>query len=522
MKTRIPICLIALVFSTAVNQAAAQVYYDTSIPNPLYQQNGFVKQKPSLDEVPDYQLVKSKMPVPFWSGRKEVIDCYWKAWELAFRNVKKATAANRFVQPYISPAFNDHIFMWDTSFMVMFGRYGRNAFNFQGSLDNFYSNQHKDGYITREISELNGAPIFEKFDPSSTGPNLMPWAEWDYYQFYRDQQRLAKIFPVLLAYYEWLQQNRTWQDGSYFASGWSCGMDNQPRVPKGYHLEFSTGMMSWVDATLQQVFAAKLLLKMAKVLHRETEVTGLHREVTELSNYVQTRMWDNKTGYLYDRFRDGTLSDVKSIASYWALLAEVVPANGLERFIAHLENPREFKRRHRIPALSADNKDYKPDGNYWQGGVWAPTNYMVLRGLSLCGKDSLAYEIARNHLDNVVKVYEKTGTLWENYAPDVTEGKYRKDMVGWSGLTPISILFEYVFGISADKDEGMIVWDIRLTDEFGLKNYPVAGNGLVDFWCGKRKSTTDKPVIRIHASTPVTIKVIWKGGSKILKIKPKS
>ena len=42
---------------------------------------------------------------------------------------------------------------------------------------------------------------------------------------------------------------------------------------------------------------------------------------------------------------------------------------------------------------------------------------MVITGLLQQGYRKLAYEIARNHYDNVLKVYKNTGTFWEYYAP---------------------------------------------------------------------------------------------------------
>lgn len=54
-----------------------------------------------------------------------------------------------------------------------------------------------------------------------------------------------------------------------------------------------------------------------------------------------------------------------------------------------------FARKHMIPTLSADDANFNPSGGYWNGAVWAPTNYMVLRGLTKCGFDSLAYQIAK-------------------------------------------------------------------------------------------------------------------------------
>jgi len=65
-------------------------------------------------------------------------------------------------------------------------------------------------------------------------------------------------------------------------------------------------------------------------------------------------MWDEANSFYYDHFKDGTLSDVKTIGAYWALLADIVPKERISAFIEHLRNPNEFNRPHRIPSLSAD------------------------------------------------------------------------------------------------------------------------------------------------------------------------
>jgi hypothetical protein len=156
----------------------------------------------------------------------------------------------------------------------------------------------------------------------------------------------------------------------------------------------------------------------------------------------------NQSGQDKDK-REG-LSEVKTIGAYWTLLAGVVPQERLAKFVSHLDNPNEFKTPHRVPALSRDHPKFAENGDYWNGGVWAPTNYMVpdirpravcalaptvwltytsllahyaieraqvLRGLTKNGQDELAYDIASNHHRAVVKVYELTGTVWENYSP---------------------------------------------------------------------------------------------------------
>ena len=501
--------------------AAAQEPYKLYTFNKYFEENSFIKAPQDTNTPPSFLQIKEKLPQPFWAGHSDAVRCYWKAWEIAFSHLKKVTPQNNFVSPYIDAAFNGNIFMWDASFMTMFGRYGSRAFNFQGTLDNFYRKQVPDGFICREIYGASGQDCFERVDPSSTGPNIMPWVEWEYFLNFNDTDRLKRVFPPLLAYYKWFSLNRTWKDGSYFLSGWGCGMDNQPRVQEGYDVQWSNGHMSWVDANMQAVFAAKTLIKMAKVLHREQDVVGLQIEAQQLDRFVNDQMWNEKLHFYTDKFRDGSLSSVQTIGSFWALLAGVLPPERMDSYVGQLSDPKKFNRPHRVPSLAADCPQYEANGGYWRGAVWAPTAYMVLRGLTNIGRDSLAHAIGMNHLLNVVEVFNKTGTFFENYAPEKAQGNNRDNFIGWTGLAPIAVLFEYGFGIQADVPHNRLVWRVDLTDEFGVRQYPFGVNGLINLHCKARKSKKDKPVVTVLSNTNFTLSIIWGGGSYKINVKGK-
>ena len=160
-----------------------------------------------------------------------------------------------------------------------------------------------------------------------------------------------------------------------------------------------------------------VLIDMGKILGHEQDTAWLAEEVEMLTALINDKLWSEEDAFYYDMWRTG-LSGVKSIGAYWTLLADIVPAERLPRLIAHLENPAEFKRPHRVPTLSADHPEYNEHGDYWRGSVWAPTNYMVLKGLERVGYHDLAHEIACNTLDNVVKVFLETDTVWENYSSE--------------------------------------------------------------------------------------------------------
>jgi hypothetical protein len=493
-------------------------FKNTYVRQPLVSENTFRSRRPDDARLPRFSETERLLPRPHWHGHDAAISCYWKAWELAFRNLRKPTKKNGFISNYIDTAYNNNLFMWDSAFICMFARYGSRAFAFQRTLDNFYAKQHPDGFICREINGKDGTDCFHRYDPVSTGPNLLPWSEWEYFLNTGDTARLETVFAPLVAFYQWMKQYRTWPDGTYWASGWASGMDNQPRLPAQYNMNFSHGHMVWLDTCLQQILTGRILLQIGEVLERWQEIEEVEDECNALTRVVNDQLWDERSAFYYDRFASGNRGTTMSIGAYWALLAGVVPPERLERFVAHLEDADEFNRPHRVPSLAASDAKYQPLGRYWQGGVWAPTNYMVLRGLVRAGKDALAHDIAMNHLKNVVKVFEETGTLWENYAPEhVRPAKPAKpDFVGWTGLTPIAVLLEHVFGLQPDVPGGVLRWDIRLLEEHGVSRYPFGRKGKLTLKCARRSSPKERPVVEIRSNVPISVEIQWSGGKERL------
>jgi alpha,alpha-trehalase len=492
-----------------VNRGLTYVY------NPYAEENKFLHMPVENNPLPLYENSKDKLPKPIWDGHENYIKCYDYAWKLAFNNLRTPNAEAGFVSNFIDTAFNGFLFMWDSSFIVLFGKYGAQIFDFQKTLDNFYSHQHYDGFICREICESENGEQFCRYDPSGTGPNIMPWSEWESYLQTGDKERISKIFAPLLAYHLWLKENHTWRDGTYFSTGLGCGMDNQHRQQKGTEFGCSHGHMIWMDTCAQQVLSANILIKMAKILGRENEdaVKTIEEESAYLTKYINEKLWSEKDAYYYDMYRDGSLNGVKTIGAYWALLAGIVPDNRIDAFVAHLDNPNEFKRPNRVPTVSADDESYSPVGDYWNGSVWAPTNYMVLKGLDYHGYNKLAYEIASTCLDNVVEVFNSTGTIWENYAPETADhGSHSKDkFVGWSGLFPISIMFEYVFGIRPEASKNTIVWYVNRTERHGIERYPFNGE-TIDLVCETRNNENEKPVITVKSPKPIKVELHWGDG----------
>jgi hypothetical protein len=507
-----------------LRNTATSRYVATYIENRFAQENPFSnRSRRNVDPWPTFAEAKaSTLPVPHLPNHPAAVACYWRCWEIAFSNFRRATNENGFVSDYSSTMYDDALFIWDSVFITLFGRYGDRAWKFQNTLDNFYAKQHPDGGICRQLREADGSEVFSRFDPAGSGPNVLAWSEWEYYRTTGNRSRLADVFAPLVAHAQWHRHYRTWPNGSYWGTGWATGMDNQPRTPSGAHVWYDHAHRTWVDTNFQAVLNNRLILRIAEELGREEDVQDIATENAHLVPFLNQELWDDGTGFYHDLRRDQTrATELKTIGAYWALLARAVPRERLERFLSHLDSSSEFRRAHRVPSLSADTQGYDPDGGHWLGGIWAPTNYMVLRGLTEHGQDELAYAIAENHFTNVVASFENTGSIWEHHAPDTpAAGRGRTDFCGWTGLTPIAILFEYMFGLRADAMSGSLVWDIRRTDEHGVSRYPFGSDGTLELSCAARSSTTEKPKLVIKSNVPLKFEVIWAGGREKLDVTP--
>jgi hypothetical protein len=145
---------------------------------------------------------------------------------------------------------------------------------------------------------------------------------------------------------------------------------------------------------------------------------------------------------------------------------------------------------------------------------------MVVRGLASRGYEDLAYEIAKNHHDNMVASFEATGSVWEHHAPDRKgEGRGRKDFVGWTGITPIAVLFEFIFGLRPEFTKNRLTWHIRGVEGFSVSRYPFGASGLLDLKLAPRSTVLEKPSVEISGNLDVDVELIWAGNSELIEVR---
>jgi glycogen debranching enzyme len=265
---------------------------------------------------------------------------------------------------------------------------------------------------------------------------------------------------------------------------------------------------------------ARQLAVIAGRLNQREDAKVFSRDADRLKQLINRQMWDERRKFYFDLAQSGERAPVKTVAAYWALLAQVASQSQARALVAELQNPATFARLHRVPTLAADEKMYDPAGGYWRGAVWAPTTTMVIRGLENYGYDDLAREIALSDLDIMGRVFQQTGTIWENYAPDAAApGKpAKKDFVGWSGIGPILYLLEYGIGLKANAPENELTWDLRSAARQGCERFRFNGH-VVSLVAEADPSDAKRLRVTVKSDGAFKLRLLRGGRSQTVHVK---
>ena len=492
---------------------------------------------------------RDDLPRPVFDEKPELVDFYFKAWELAHNRIDELPGMP--APRYMDEAYrSDRIWIWDTCFMVHFCKYCPKEFPGIESLENFYAvllageNVRLPKVIGNRYCGKDCGKLIDLKIHHPDNPPLFAWTEYVYALQTGDRARLEKVFRDK----RWLQR---WYDlfdsfdpakpkphGAYMPvtakktddgyrwGGYSSGMDNTPRGRKGAHDVGDPRTcpnnpdLLWVDAVAQQGLSALYMSRIAWLLGLSDESVTWRRRYEETKAKVNALYWDESDGCYYDVFgTDRTKCKVMTIASYWPLLAEMADGDRARRQMDRLSDEKTMGGVVPCVSLSRSDADFKPYGAYWRGSVWLPGAYMAIKAVDGAGDYALARACARKVLLHMLKTYETytPHSIWECYSPteprpsrrlkDVSEGDCENlvdvapDFCGWSALGPISLFIEDVIGVKqADAFANTLTCDFEKNPRgrVGVENYSF---GKVT--CSVLVTAAD---ITVNANLPFTLK----------------
>jgi hypothetical protein len=305
----------------------------------------------------------------------------------------------------------------------------------------------------------------------------------------------AEMYPKVLAYHQWFYKERNPRgDGLVRAfHPWESGMDNSPPQMAMLHayamsrrlaLVKSLGMEDFVKrfrkdtkvvpaeeriSTLDLYAVYDLIKSLRRMRYDHVKALSQHRfQLIDLTlNCVLIRanehlktiaatigktlpadithairvaphaletMWDDETGQYYSRDAiSGKLVKESSIGTFMPLYALKLPKERVRKLLKHLQNPQTFGAPYPVPSTPLDSSYFKPHC-YWQGPSWAPTNWLVVRGLEYNGCHAEADRLSKA----TVAMIGKAG--FHEYFSPLDLSKAGADTFSWTAALAIDLI----------------------------------------------------------------------------------
>lgn len=409
---------------------------------------------------------------------QDFVDIYDQTWAWIQESWHKGESENGFPNRYFNYPDSDTVNQYEACFSTFFLVYSNRVFPAAAQLDLFYEKQEQNGAIRGDYRVSDGTPAFSDENPEGVNPPLFAWAEHNLYHKIGNKKRIRDVMPMLEAYYKWLEQTFKQDNGLYAVPLSAIKMDNTPRANARYLIDFNA----------QQAMNALYMSELGDILNDKEIGFRYKRHYFSLKTRINSLMWNDEDGVYYDLDADETQVKVKTIASFWPLLAELPNEAKAEKLIGHLRNPETFGTENPFPSLAADEEAFSEKGEGGLGSVYPPLTFMVIKGLEKYAAYDLARECSIRHLyymlDTLHPEGKEKGNVWEAYAPrrdgpslwPENDGFPRPMFLAYTALSTIALMIENVVGLYISLPRKTVDWIVPTLEIMGIENLSLKRN----------------------------------------------
>ncbi len=409
---------------------------------------------------------------------QDFVDIYNQTWAWSPDYWRKAHARSKMEHRFFAHPESTSVSQFDSVMATFFLVYSNRIYPAGSQLDNFYAKQEDSGAIRGEYGIRDGRPVTTRENPEGVHPPLFSWAEYNIYHKIGNKKRIREVIPVLEKYYAWLETTFKDDSGLYAVPLAATTMVNSPRKGAWYPIDFNA----------QQALNALYMAQLGEILNDKEISFRYNRHFFSLKTRINNLMWNDEDGLYYDLDKKQEQVRVKSIASFWPLLAELPNEDKSERLIAHLSNPETFGAENPFPSLALDEEQFSERGTGFRGSVLSPFTFMVIKGLEKYGKYEFARECAIRHLyyilDTLHPEGKDRGKVWEAYLPRKDgaaqwPGKRdwpRPDYLPYVGLATVTLMIENTIGLYVSLPRKTVDWIVPTLEIMGIENLSLKRN----------------------------------------------
>jgi Mannosylglycerate hydrolase MGH1-like glycoside hydrolase domain len=248
-------------------------------------------------------------------------------------------------------------------------------------------------------------------------PPLWPVSVEAYVEVTSDADFLAECLVALRRQIGWFESHRAAPGGGFYyldvvQSTWESGMDEGIRYD-----ERPPAAAASVDACSHIYLLYEHAARWSQKLGQPPAVW--QDKARALQQFIQLELWEPESGFFYDSW-SVRRADRRHLAfeGMWpVVVGAATPEQALRVIDEHLLNAKEFLAPHPIATVALS--DPKFELRMWRGPAWNCMTYWAARGFLRYGRDGAARQLLEAALDATATQFERTGTIWEFYHPQV-------------------------------------------------------------------------------------------------------
>jgi Mannosylglycerate hydrolase MGH1-like glycoside hydrolase domain len=280
---------------------------------------------------------------------------------------------------------------------------------------NELAGQQADGLIPGVIN----------FDPSGKAswkdfkgfPPLWPVSVEAYVDATSDVDFLRECLAALRRQIGWFESRRAAPGGGFYyldvvQPTWESGMDEGIRYDQR-----PLAPAACVDACSHLYLLYDHAARWSQKLGQPAD--DWHDKARGLQQFIQKELWEPDSGFFYDAWTVRR-ADLRHLAfeGMWPVVVGAATREQAVRVIdEHLLNPKEFFAPHPITTVALS--DPKFELRMWRGPAWNCMTFWAARGCMRYGRETAAGKLLEAALDATASQFERTGTIWEFYHPQI-------------------------------------------------------------------------------------------------------
>jgi len=344
------------------------------------------------------------------------------------------------------------------------------------ALLNFIESQKEDGRIClwgKDVlpeTAAGGDKLGQRHDASSL-PKLFDVA-YHILEGSSDISLKTAVYDMMKKYLQWWLLNR--RDSK---TGLITAVFEETFIP---YLG-CTGEYAPVDTNTEVYVGLHYTACLAEALGSEADAKELHSQKEQLKENINRYLWNEEKGAYYPLdIQSGQHVDCLMASTFFPLRLGIAPKDRQKKLVALLQDHAHFNW-DTIPLTSVSKLDKLftvTEGDYqgnasWSGNVWSLLNEMVIRGLSDCGEDALAAELAWK----TVKAFNQNCAEFINPFDGSGHGVMQ---YAWTASQYLEIIIEIIFGIRYDAEGDTVTISPKLTKELRESSLSIKNLSLTE------------------------------------------